>query len=76
MNRINSEPRKQEPPAFPPLLVSVDDAAQALSVSRSFLYELMARGDLPWVKCGKRRLITAEGLREFASRLSPGPEAA
>lgn len=48
------------------LLVSIPDAAKALSVGRTTVYELMRTGQLETRKMGRRRLITAESLRRLA----------
>ncbi len=42
-------------------------------VSRSKLYQAMSRGELAFVKDGKRRLIPKRGLRDYlAQRLEGG----
>lgn len=51
------------------LLHDVDDAARALGISRRTVYELMKRGELRTVLIGRRRLVPAEALREFAAGL-------
>lgn len=48
------------------LLVSITDAAKALSLGRTSVYELMRSGQLETRKMGRRRLITAESLRRLA----------
>lgn len=50
------------------LLVSIPDAATALSVGRTTIYELMRSGQLDTRKMGRRRLITAESLRQLADK--------
>lgn len=50
------------------LLVSIPDAAKALSIGRSSVYELMRSGQLETRKMGRRRLITAESLRRLADK--------
>ena len=47
------------------LLVSITDAAKALSLGRTSIYELMRTGKLETRKMGRRRLITAESLRRL-----------
>lgn len=47
------------------LLVSITDAAKALSLGRTSVYELMRSGQLETRKMGRRRLITAESLRRL-----------
>ena len=48
---------------------SVADAARRAGVSRTFLYERIAAGELPTVKAGKRRLVRVEALRAWLLRL-------
>lgn len=50
------------------LLVSILDAADALSVGRTSIYELMRSGQLETRKMGRRRLITAESLRRLVEK--------
>lgn len=49
------------------LLVSITDAAKALSLGRTSIYELMRSGELETRKMGRRRLITAESLRRLVN---------
>jgi excisionase family DNA binding protein len=39
------------------LIVSVSEAAELLGVSTDLVYELTARGDIPFLKVGRRKLI-------------------
>lgn len=50
------------------LLVSIPDAAKALSVGRTTVYELMRTGQLDTRKMGRRRLITAVSLRRLVDK--------
>lgn len=52
------------------LLVSIPDAATALSVGRTTVYELMRSGQLETRKMGRRRLITADSLRRLVNEQS------
>ena len=47
------------------LAYSVDEAAQLTGLSRDLLYDQMRRGNLPYVKIGRRRLITRQHLQQF-----------
>lgn len=47
------------------LLISITDAAKALSLGRTSIYELMRTGQLETRKMGRRRLITVESLRRL-----------
>ena len=48
------------------LLCSIPDAAKALGLGRSKLYELISDGRLETVTIGRRRLVRAQSLRAFA----------
>lgn len=50
------------------LLVSILDAAKALSVGRTSVYKLIDAGELDTRKMGRRRLITAESLRRLVDK--------
>jgi len=55
------------------LLLSVLEVADSLGVSRSTVYTLMTSGRLPYVKIGRRRLVTVEALRAYVETLNrPG----
>jgi excisionase family DNA binding protein len=58
------------PPADPhsPLAVPVNDGARMSGLGRSFLYELMAAGELPFVRIGKRRLLLVSDLAGLLQR--------
>lgn len=55
--------------SVPPLLYRVDEAAEALRLSRSLLYELIRSGQLRTVKAGSRRLIPVAALTEYVASL-------
>lgn len=61
---MNSEPAvtetsQEEPdPSAERLAYSVDEAARLTGLSRDLLYDQMRRGNLRYVKIGRRRLIT------------------
>lgn len=52
-----------------PVLYSVDEAADALRLSRSALYELIRSGRLRSVKSGRRRLVPVSALTEYVDAL-------
>lgn len=52
-----------------PLLVSVEDAAKAIGLGKSKLYELLLSGQLKSLKIGRRRLISRHDLNEFIDGL-------
>jgi excisionase family DNA binding protein len=53
----------------PVLLYRVDEAAVALRLSRSVLYELIRSGRLRTVKAGRRRLVPVAALAEYVDSL-------
>ena len=52
------------------LAVSVADAGQMLGVSRAFAYELVARGELPTIRFGRRVMVPKVALLAMVG-LSP-----
>ena len=61
------------------LAYSVDEAAQLTGLSRDLLYDEMRRGNLDYLKVGRRRLITRQHLEQFldiAPRPQPSPATA
>ena len=53
------------------LLLTPVEAAAALGIGRSKVYELMRSGDLPSVRIGACRRIPTEGLTRFLMTLLP-----
>jgi excisionase family DNA binding protein len=54
------------------LLLSVEEAAAALSLGRSLVYDLVMRGDIRSIKVRRTRRIPVEALHEFiAGQLAP-----
>lgn len=49
------------------LAYSPDEAAEAIGVGRTHMFDLMRRGEIPSIKSGRRRLITVEALRAYLS---------
>jgi excisionase family DNA binding protein len=60
-------------PDVPALLYRVDEAAVALRLSRSVLYELIRTGQLRTVKAGRRRLVPVAALAEYIDSLDGAP---
>jgi excisionase family DNA binding protein len=52
------------------MLFTPPEAAQALGVSRSTIYVLMASGDVPSVRIGSSRRIPVDGLRRYVGALT------
>jgi len=53
-----------------PWLLRVEEAAELVGVSRSFLYNLISSGQLPSVRIGGCRRIWADQLREWLAQQS------
>jgi excisionase family DNA binding protein len=51
-----------------PIARSVRDAAACIGISRSVLYLVIGRGELPVVKVGSRTLILDDDLRAYLAR--------
>ena len=61
-------PQASSPETGPPterLAYSVDEAARLTGLSRDLLYDEMRRGNLDYLKIGRRRLITRQHLELF-----------
>lgn len=56
------QPGKPERGQADRLAYSVDEAARLTGLSRDLLYDQMRRGNLTYVKVGRRRLITRHHL--------------
>jgi excisionase family DNA binding protein len=63
------EKRARETAVIPPVLYRVDEAAEALRISRSVIYELIRSGRLRTVKVGRRRLVPVQALDEYVASL-------
>jgi excisionase family DNA binding protein len=44
------------------LVYTVSEAGEVLGISRAFAYEFVARGELPVIRLGRRRLVPKVGL--------------
>ena len=56
-------------PQVIPVLYTVEEAAKALRMSRSVVYELIRSGQLRTVKVGRRRLVPVPAVGEYADGL-------
>jgi excisionase family DNA binding protein len=64
------------PETTPPtdrLAYSVDEAAALTGLSRDLLYDEMRRGNLNYLKIGRRRIITRQHLEQFLA-ITPEPQ--
>jgi excisionase family DNA binding protein len=57
-----------KPTAMRKLLLTVPEAAEALGICRSVVYERMASGELPNIKIGRARRIPTSMLETFVAR--------
>jgi len=53
-------------------MLSIEETAFELGVSRSGVYRLLEAGDLPSAKIGRRRLIPADQLKAFLKKATGG----
>lgn len=51
-----------------PLLCSIPDAAAALGLGRSKVYELIGEGRLETISIGRRRLVRVESVKALAGK--------
>ena len=47
------------------LVLSVDEAARRLGISRTHAYELVGRGELPSIRLGRRVLVPRRSLERL-----------
>jgi len=52
-------------PTVPPRVLTVDEAAKILRISRSLAFAAIHAGDIPHVRIGRRILVPAHRLREL-----------
>ena len=57
------------------MLLTVPEAALRLGVGRSFLYNLVIRGEIASVKLGRARRIPVQAIEEFVIRLQANEKA-
>ena len=53
----------------PRMVLTVEQAAEALGIGRTFMYELIGSGAVESVLIGRLRRVPADALGEFVSRL-------
>ncbi len=52
-----------------PISVTIIEACKLSGISRSYLYQVMARGDVRSIKAGRRRLVLVASLRTWLQSL-------
>jgi len=75
MNRIDRAPddrpqRLSLDDALPPVL-TVEQAAEVLCISRGLAFAAVRAGDIPHVRLGRRILISRDALREMMASRTP-----
>lgn len=70
---VREELGKRPDPAVPRLL-SVEDAAEALGLSRATAYKELAAGRLRSVRVSRRRLVSTAALNDYISGLDEGAD--
>ncbi|MEM9708636.1 MAG: helix-turn-helix domain-containing protein [Pseudomonadota bacterium] len=60
---------------LPPIAVSPEEGARLAGVGRTTFYAALAKGDLPSIKIGTRRLIRVDAIREWLISNETGPKA-
>ena len=58
------------------LVLTVTEAAGALGISRTHAYELVARGELPSLRLGRRIVVPRRGLERLLDGGADGSHAA
>jgi excisionase family DNA binding protein len=53
------------------LTMSVEEAANALGISRTFAYEAVARGEIPCIRIGRRILVPVVALNQLLESAGP-----
>jgi len=51
----------------PSLTMTVDEAAEALGISRAHAYQMARQGKIPTLRLGRRYLVSRKGLEELLS---------
>ena len=54
----------------PRVLLTVEDAARAMAVGRTTVYQLLAAGSLRSVKIGRSRRIPLDAIRDYVADIS------
>ena len=62
-------PTVQHPPPVDRMLLTVEEAATAIGVGRSLMYELIATGAIETVRVGRLRRIRPAALRAYVDSL-------
>ena len=52
------------------LLLTIEDAASCLAISRAHAYRLVQRGELPTIRLGRSRRVSRAALEVYVERLT------
>ena len=55
------------------LTLSVEEAAQLLGISRALAYELVASGEIPSLRLGRRIVVPRSALHALVDNATPKP---
>jgi excisionase family DNA binding protein len=55
--------------AVPKLLLTMEEAADALGICRALLYQLVMRGQIPSIKIGRSRRVPVSALHAYIAHL-------
>jgi len=69
--KTSSEADGPARPSAPKLLLTVEEAADLLSIGRSLMYALIRSGAIPSVRIGRLRRIRPADLAAFTQQLHP-----
>jgi excisionase family DNA binding protein len=53
-------------------VLTVPEAGELLGISRAFAYELVARGELPFIRLGRRVVVPKAALLELVNQATAG----
>jgi excisionase family DNA binding protein len=65
---VNASDNERGPAPVSKILLTAEEAAEAMSLGRSFVYELVMCKRIRSVKVGRKRRIPVFALHEFVSR--------
>jgi excisionase family DNA binding protein len=63
------KPQPEPERTIAPVSYSVEDAAKALGIGRTFVFQLIKEGQLKAVKIGRRTLVPVKEVEAFLCRL-------
>jgi excisionase family DNA binding protein len=73
-NLNDFEPRVGIQAGLEPVLLTVDETASLLRISRNLAYELIAQNRLPHIRLGRRILVPRRGLETWIAEEASLPQ--